>query len=74
MDRLGVGWDVLHEVNPSLVYCAITGYGQDGPLRARAGHDLNYLARTGVLALSGDGGRAARAGRRRRSPTSPAGR
>jgi alpha-methylacyl-CoA racemase len=54
MDRLGVGWDVLREVKPTLVYCAITGYGQDGPLSARAGHDLNYLARTGVLALSGD--------------------
>ncbi|HEX6021118.1 MAG TPA: CoA transferase [Solirubrobacter sp.] len=54
MDRLGVGWDVLREVNPKLVYCAITGYGQEGPLSARAGHDLNYLARTGVLALSGD--------------------
>jgi crotonobetainyl-CoA:carnitine CoA-transferase CaiB-like acyl-CoA transferase len=52
MDRLGVGWEVLREVNPTLVYCAITGYGQDGPLRDRAGHDLNYLARTGVLALS----------------------
>jgi alpha-methylacyl-CoA racemase len=54
MDRLGVGFSVLREANPSLVYCAITGYGQDGPLRARAGHDLNYLARTGVLGLSGD--------------------
>jgi alpha-methylacyl-CoA racemase len=56
MDRLGVGWDVLRAANPSLVYCAITGYGQDGPLRLRAGHDLNYLARTGVLGLSGDAG------------------
>jgi alpha-methylacyl-CoA racemase len=55
MDRLGVGWGVLQAENPRLVYCAITGYGQDGPLRDRAGHDLNYLARTGVLALSGDG-------------------
>jgi alpha-methylacyl-CoA racemase len=54
MDRLGVGWEVLHELNPALVYCAITGYGQDGPLRDRAGHDLNYLARTGLLALSGE--------------------
>ena len=53
-DRLGIGWSVLHELNPSLVYCAITGYGQDGPLSGRAGHDLNYLARAGVLALSGD--------------------
>jgi crotonobetainyl-CoA:carnitine CoA-transferase CaiB-like acyl-CoA transferase len=52
MDRLGVGWEVLRGVNPQLVYCAITGYGQDGPLRDRAGHDLNYLARVGVLALS----------------------
>ena len=54
MDRLGVGFSVLREINPRLVYCAITGYGQDGPLRSRAGHDLNYLARTGVLALSGE--------------------
>ena len=68
------GLRVLRAANPSLVYCAITGYGQDGPLRSRAGHDLNYLARTGVLALSGDGGRAAGAGRRRRSPTSRAAR
>ena len=57
MDRLGVGWSVLHELNPSLVFCAITGYGQDGPLSARAGHDVNYLARVGVLALSGDAGK-----------------
>ena len=54
LDRLGVGFSVLRDVNPRLVYCAITGYGQDGPLRARAGHDINYLARTGVLALSGE--------------------
>ena len=72
MDRLGVGWDVLREVNPALVYCAITGYGQDGPLSARAGHDLNYLARTGVLALSGDA--RPRSSRPSRSRTSPAAR
>jgi crotonobetainyl-CoA:carnitine CoA-transferase CaiB-like acyl-CoA transferase len=54
MDRLGVGWERLREENPALVYCAITGYGQDGPLRDRAGHDLNYLARAGLLALSGE--------------------
>jgi crotonobetainyl-CoA:carnitine CoA-transferase CaiB-like acyl-CoA transferase len=54
MDRLGVGWERLRAENPSLVYCAITGYGQDGPLRDRAGHDLNYLARAGLLALSGE--------------------
>ena len=56
MERLGVGWERLHAENPRLVYCAITGYGQDGPLRGRAGHDINYLARVGLLALSGDAG------------------
>jgi len=54
LDRLGVGYEVLREVNPGLVYCAITGYGQDGPFRDRAGHDLNYLARVGLLGLTGD--------------------
>ena len=54
LDRLGVGYEALREVNPGLVYCAITGYGQDGPFRDRAGHDLNYLARMGLLGLSGD--------------------
>ena len=52
MDRLGVGYERLREENPGVVYCAITGYGQDGPFAARAGHDLNYLARTGMLSLS----------------------
>jgi crotonobetainyl-CoA:carnitine CoA-transferase CaiB-like acyl-CoA transferase len=55
LDRLGVGYERLAQENPGLVYCAISGYGQDGPLRDRAGHDLNYLARNGLLALSGDG-------------------
>jgi len=54
MDRLGVGYERLREVNPGLVYCAITGYGQDGPFAARAGHDMNYLARTGLLGLTGE--------------------
>ncbi len=56
LDRLGVGYERLSQENPGLVYCAISGYGQDGPLRDRAGHDLNYLARNGLLALSGEGG------------------
>lgn len=51
--RLGLGYDVLHEAHPGLVICAITGYGQDGPLVDRAGHDLNYLARAGVLGFTG---------------------
>lgn len=54
MERLGVGYDRLAEANPGLVYCAITGYGQDGPLRDRPGHDLNYLGLNGLLGLSGD--------------------
>jgi len=49
MDRLGVGWDVLHARNPKLVFCSLTGYGQTGPLALKAGHDLNYCALTGVL-------------------------
>ena len=53
LDRLGVGWEAMRAVNPKLVLCSITGYGQDGPLRDRAGHDMNYLALTGVLGLTG---------------------
>jgi len=53
MDRLGVGYERLREVNPGLVYCAITGYGQDGPYRDRAGHDMNYLGLVGLLGLTG---------------------
>ena len=54
MDRLGVGWERLHAENGRLVHCAITGYGQDGPYRDRAGHDTNYLALAGLLGLTGD--------------------
>ena len=53
MDRLGVGYEALQEANPGLIYCAITGYGQDGPYRDRAGHDINYLALAGVASHSG---------------------
>jgi crotonobetainyl-CoA:carnitine CoA-transferase CaiB-like acyl-CoA transferase len=53
MDRLGVGYDALRERNPRLVYCPISGYGQDGPLTARSGHDTNYLALNGLLGLTG---------------------
>ena len=56
LDRLGVGYERLREENPRLVYCAITGYGQVGPDRDRAGHDINYLARGGLLGLSGERG------------------
>ncbi|MGZ8649921.1 MAG: CaiB/BaiF CoA transferase family protein, partial [Solirubrobacteraceae bacterium] len=54
MARLGVGWERLREENPRLVYCAVTGYGRDGPFAGRAGHDLDYLARVGLLDLTGE--------------------
>jgi len=53
MDRLGIGHAALLEANPRLVVCALTGYGQTGPWRDRAGHDLNYLGRAGLLGLMG---------------------
>ena len=49
LDRLGLGYEQLKEINPRLVYCAISGYGQDGPYRLRAGHDLNYAGYAGLL-------------------------
>jgi alpha-methylacyl-CoA racemase len=54
MERLGVGYERLREENPGLVYCAISGYGQDGPYTARSGHDMNYLGLGGLLGLSGE--------------------
>jgi crotonobetainyl-CoA:carnitine CoA-transferase CaiB-like acyl-CoA transferase len=51
LERLGLGWEVLHEVCPRLVVCAISGYGQQGPLAQQAGHDLNYMATAGALSL-----------------------
>jgi crotonobetainyl-CoA:carnitine CoA-transferase CaiB-like acyl-CoA transferase len=54
LDRLGVGYEALRQENPGLVYCAITGYGQDGPARARSGHDMNYLGLNGLLGLTGE--------------------
>ena len=58
LDRLGVGYAQMREVNPGIVYCAITGYGQTGPKRDAAGHDMNYLGLVGLLGLTGerDGG------------------
>lgn len=56
MERLGLGYDVLRRHNPRLVYCAISGFGQTGPYRQRAGHDLNYLGFAGALDLFGHEG------------------
>ena len=54
LDRLGVGYERLREQNRGLVYCAISGYGQDGPNRGRSGHDMNYLGLGGILGLTGE--------------------
>ena len=51
--KLGIGWDVISQTNPRAILCSISGYGQTGPYRERAGHDLNYIALAGVLAMGG---------------------
>jgi alpha-methylacyl-CoA racemase len=56
LDRLGLGYAALSSVNPDVILCSITGYGQSGPLRDRAGHDIDYLALSGVLAAGGQVG------------------
>jgi len=56
LDRLGCGYEALRDVNPRIVYCAITGYGQTGPNTDRAGHDMNYLGLNGLLGLTGEPG------------------
>ncbi|MEV4734753.1 CaiB/BaiF CoA-transferase family protein [Saccharopolyspora sp. NPDC049426] len=53
--RLGLGYEQIRTVNPRIIYCSITGYGQHGPHAARAGHDLNYLAESGLLGVVTDG-------------------
>ena len=52
MARLGLDYETLKQINPKLIYCSITGYGQTGPLKDRAGHDINYLALSGVADYS----------------------
>jgi len=54
VDRLGVGYESVKQANPKIVYCSITGYGQNGPFRDRVGHDVNYLSYAGVLDLIGE--------------------
>jgi alpha-methylacyl-CoA racemase len=54
LERLGVGYERMREVNPAIVYCAISGYGQDGPKRDSSGHDMNYLGLVGLLGLTGE--------------------
>ncbi|MEM7669270.1 MAG: CaiB/BaiF CoA-transferase family protein [Pseudomonadota bacterium] len=57
MERLGLGPSEMCALNPRLVYCRITGWGQEGPLSRTAGHDINYIALSGALALMGPAGR-----------------
>ncbi|UAT32105.1 CoA transferase [Bacillus badius] len=53
MERLGLGYKDLKKVNPRIIYCSLTGFGQTGPLKDRPGHDINYLALSGVSGYSG---------------------
>jgi alpha-methylacyl-CoA racemase len=57
VDRLGVGYEAVKAVNPAIVYCAISGYGQTGPYRDLAGHDLNYCSLAGLTDQVGEAGR-----------------
>lgn len=53
MAKLGLDYGRLKTINPALIYCSLSGYGQTGPLKDRAGHDINYLARSGLMSYSG---------------------
>lgn len=56
MKRLGLDYEVLKAINPRLIYCAVSGFGQDGPYKMVAGHDLNYMGIVGALPLFGKAG------------------
>lgn len=51
MDRLGFGYEAVHDLNPAIVYCSLSGFGQTGPYRDRAGHDIDFLALSGYFAV-----------------------
>ncbi|MBU3915167.1 CoA transferase [bacterium] len=53
MERLGLGYETIKEINPAVIYCSLSGYGQTGPYRDRAGHDLNYLSISGINSYTG---------------------
>jgi crotonobetainyl-CoA:carnitine CoA-transferase CaiB-like acyl-CoA transferase len=53
MDKLGLGYKDLKKINPTLIYCSLTGYGQSGPMSMKAGHDINYMSRAGLMSHSG---------------------
>lgn len=54
MDRLGLGYEDIRQINPSIIYCSSTGFGQTGAYRMRVGHDINYLGYSGILACTGE--------------------
>ena len=54
MKRLGLDYETLKQINPRLIYCAITGYGQTGPYKDKPGHDINYLSYAGLLHVMGE--------------------
>lgn len=53
MERMGAGYNTLKDINPMLIYCAVTGYGQSGPYAQLPGHDMNYIALGGALSMIG---------------------
>lgn len=53
MAKLGLDYQTLKDINPALIYCSLSGYGQTSPLKERAGHDINYLSRSGLMSYSG---------------------
>ena len=52
--KLNIDYGIIKEINPQIIYCSITGYGQDGPYRSKPGHDINYLGYSGLLSLEND--------------------
>ena len=55
-ERWGIGYEAMRAINPRIVYCSLSGYGQTGPYKDRAGHDLNYIALAGLLTANGAAG------------------
>jgi crotonobetainyl-CoA:carnitine CoA-transferase CaiB-like acyl-CoA transferase len=56
MGRLGLSYDVLKKINPQIIYCSLSGFGQNGPYRLKVGHDLNYISLSGLMSLMGQRG------------------
>ncbi|MBN2158085.1 MAG: CoA transferase [Spirochaetes bacterium] len=59
-ENLGIDYEALQNLNPGIIYCSITGYGQNGPYRENSGHDVNYLGISGLLSLAGESANSCR--------------